>query len=50
MEFGLKVRLKIHIKVKFISTEMKANTRHRSGVQLTVVLGLGLGLSEVKQG
>lgn len=50
MELGLKVRLKIHIKVKFISTGMKVNTRYRSGVQPTVVLGLGLGLGEVEQG
>lgn len=28
----------------------EVNTRHRSGVQLTVVLGLGLGLGEVEQG
>lgn len=50
MESGLKVRFEVCTRVEFISIVMEVSSRHRSGMQLRVVLGLGLGLDEIKPG
>lgn len=49
MEFRLKVRLEIRLRAAFISTGMEVSTRHRSGVQLRVLLGLGVGGVELSR-
>lgn len=49
MEFRLKVRLEIRLQVAFISIGVEVSTRHRPGVQLRVLLGLGVGWGGVEQ-